>query len=270
LESGEFWYEADVNWDQPYENSRASIDICLQDENGKLLTRTMFGATLPACTSPSLIGGKAKARLAMSLSSPKAFLRIRLVHGEAPQRVLIRSDLELGRFATDLGNAYGHVLSPNAVTVGAAGFLETPSCNPSLHAARLESFSSRGGARLIFDNQDRPLPQPYVPQKPDLIAPDGISSIYFGDISSISDRPAIEKTDCLRDEQHWRQFYGTSAAAPHAAAVAALLKQAKPDARWDVIIGAMKNSAEQMEDTHDFRTGNGFIRADRAYLELSK
>ena len=64
-------------------------------------------------------------------------------------------------------------------------------------------------------------------------------------------------------------FFGTSAAAPHAAAIAALMMQADSMLTPAQIYGALQSTALPMANTSpDVNTGYGFIQADTAYSSL--
>ncbi|MCL5996833.1 MAG: S8 family serine peptidase [Chloroflexi bacterium] len=97
----------------------------------------------------------------------------------------------------------GHSASPHALSVAAA---------PYNNDNAPESFSSLGPAAHYFGPVIGATPataiSPLALQQPDFTATDGGCNTFFGSFSS----------GCYR-------FYGTSAAAPHAAAVAALMKQ---------------------------------------------
>jgi hypothetical protein len=80
-------------------------------------------------------------------------------------------------------------------------------------ATKPEDFSSHGFAANYFgpvvsDHPAAALPMPQVLQKPDIAATDGGQNTFFGD-----------------SDGNLYRFYGTSAAAPHAASVAALMEQ---------------------------------------------
>lgn len=76
-----------------------------------------------------------------------------------------------------------------------------------------EGFTSPGPSIIAFDKDNNRLPQPEVRQKPDMAAMDGANTTFFGD-------------DANQDTDAFPNFFGTSAAAPHAAAIGALVLQA--------------------------------------------
>ncbi len=77
-----------------------------------------------------------------------------------------------------------------------------------------EDFTSPGPMIAVFDAAGNRLANPQVRQKPDLAAMDGANTTFFvGDTS--------------RDPDSFPNFFGTSCAAPNAAACAALVLQAK-------------------------------------------
>src|SRR5207237_9934592 len=102
----------------------------------------------------------------------------------------------------------------------------------------------------------------------DFTARDGRNHTFFG-----SDNPNTGAYTGFEADTS-PNFYGTSAAAPNAAAVAALLMQAFPTATRAQIEQALKQSAIDVEvtwqgtqigDGIDNRAGWGHIQADRAY-----
>lgn len=95
----------------------------------------------------------------------------------------------------------------SAMSVGAAYYRQTPGYGVT--PAVLETYSSPGLQPVYYTHLGSLLPEPMLLQKPDIVAPDGTQTSFFYGQNSAG-------------EFH---FYGTSAAAPHAAAVAALMLQ---------------------------------------------
>ena len=110
-----------------------------------------------------------------------------------------------------------------------------------------EAFSSRGPVTHYFDAAGNPLPVPDVRPKPDLAAPDGVNTTVPG----------------------FAPFYGTSAATPAAAGIAALILSAKPAMSIDELAAIMTNPVNALDCTltagaPDRDCGSGFVLADRA------
>lgn len=76
-----------------------------------------------------------------------------------------------------------------------------------------EGFSSPGPSIIVFDKANNRLPVPEVREKPDMAAMDGANTTFF-------------VSDANQDKDVFPNFFGTSAAAPHAAAIAALVLEA--------------------------------------------
>ena len=113
---------------------------------------------------------------------------------------------------------YGHAAADGVVAVAAVDYRELDSGGTFVDAAGqidVESFSSLGGdLPFFFDAAGNPLPGGVQFRfKPDLAAPDGINTTFFG-------------ADISGDADVSPNFFGTSAAVPHAAAIAALLREA--------------------------------------------
>jgi len=259
-----------VYWDQPMTppNASSSLNLCLGDANGKPL-----GANL--CTGPSVIGQPAQAILTITNSGAavNGTLRLGLAGGAAPGRVhliVLSGGSAITRYGTDTGTIYGHPLSPNAQAVGASDYFKTPFCNAGLRTATLESYSSFGGTPLLFDNNGAALARATVPQKPDFVAPDGVTTNFFGMASLDAGAANSLVADCRTYPDYAAfQFYGTSAAAPHAAAVTALLWQAEPNATRAQLYTALQSTALDMGAAGvDYQSGHGFIQADQALATL--
>ena len=115
-----------------------------------------------------------------------------------------------------------------------------------------------------------------VRQKPDFVAPDGVNDTFLG-FTLASDSPPYPSTGLLsttitecQNKPSYPNFFGTSAATPHAAAVAALLLQANPAATPTQIYSALQKSALAMgSPIPNLNSGYGFIQADAALALIS-
>jgi len=141
------------------------------------------------------------------------------------------------------GTIIGHANAEGALAVGAAYYEETPAfgTNPPL----LESFSSHGGTSVLLDTNGNPLSAPDDRMKPEFVAPDGVDTTFFGFDS---------------DENGFPNFFGTSAAAPNAAAAAALMVEANPSITPAQIESSLQSGAIDMNSAgFDYQSGAGLI-----------
>jgi hypothetical protein len=148
--------------------------------------------------------------------------------------------------------------------VGAAFFANTPSCGAA--APSLESFSSAGGDPILFDVTGK-AQTPVTRQKPDFVGPDGVNNTFLGYKIAASDDTSTV-TACLNNAS-FPNFFGTSAAAPHVAGIAALLLQANPSLTPAQIYTVMQQSAAPIGATPtvaspNYAAGYGFVQADVA------
>ncbi len=117
--------------------------------------------------------------------------------------IIYRGDVQI--LTNDEGSStiVGQANAAGAIAVGASRYDKAP---PYLAIPLIESFSSNGGTKT----------EGLVRNKPDLVGPDGVNTtVKLG-----QDYP----NNVL---DGYSNFFGTSAAAPHAAAVAALIMQGK-------------------------------------------
>lgn len=147
-----------------------------------------------------------------------------------------------GHAATSATNSFGVAATP-AVFPG-------PYPNPFSSSNSVETFSSDGPRRIFYNNDGTAITAGNVSStggqvlnKPDLTAADGVSTSVVG----------------------FTSFYGTSAAAPHAAAIAALAKSYSPLLTAAQIRTALLGSAVDIEGAGlDRDSGVGIIMADTA------
>jgi hypothetical protein len=166
-------------------------------------------------------------------------------------------------FATNSATIQGHPGAAGAAAVGAAFYFETPQCGTT--PATLEAFSSQGGAPILFSTTGTRLAAPIVRQKPDFVGPDGVNNTFLGFTLTGSNLPSTSIAAC-QDDASYPNFFGTSAATPHAAGIAALMLQANGAATPTQIYSSLRASALPMTGTTpNFNSGYGFIQADAAF-----
>jgi hypothetical protein len=168
------------------------------------------------------------------------------------------------------GNATGHSTATNAISVAAVNAAANypnpfsgqnptgpyPGLFTNGYANPTEWYSSDGPRRIFFQANGSPItPGNFsstggaIRQKPDIAAADGVSTSVPG----------------------FESFYGTSAAAPHAAAIAALLKSYNPGLTRDNIRSALVKTAVDINDPgFDGDSGAGIVMAVPALQYIFK
>ncbi|GAA4499805.1 hypothetical protein GCM10023172_19010 [Hymenobacter ginsengisoli] len=134
----------------------------------------------------------------------------------------------------------GHAAAASAQAVGAVAYTNQRTA---------EYFTSKGGALpFLFSPTGTALAAVEYRQKPDIASIDGTDTSFFGTQDT--------------DRNGYPNFYGTSAAAPHAAAVAALLREAVPGLTpaqvYSRLVGAARLLGSSATDPY---TGAGLIDA---------
>jgi subtilisin family serine protease len=165
------------------------------------------------------------------------------------------SSVTTQEFNTASGTVFGHANANGAEAVGAAAWFSTPAfgVNPPL----LETFSSAGGTPILFDIAGNRFASPVIRQKPEIVGPDKGNTTFF-------------TSDIPQDADTFPNFAGTSAAAPHAAGVAALLLEKQPALTPTGIYSTLESTALNMGPPgFDFDTGFGLVQADAALQLLA-
>jgi len=297
-----------VQWDQPSlsangkRGSASDLDVWFYDENGEPFEFCTDDPAQLVCQIPgidfNLDGDAVETPIMVNFSDEDLVVQIgiELFEGPAPNYLKhVWFDLDLGVFAveeydTASSTLYGHANAAGAEAVGAAAWYQTeewgtplrPQCRP----ACLNSFSSAGGTPILFGPNGRRLKAPEIRIKPGITGPDGGNTSFFlFDLDF--EVPGTSEPDGVPN------FFGTSASAPHVAAVAALmLDQRARDISQrkrfigprkltpDAIYWALRLTADDMKLRNfggdigpqrvdnargfDFDTGFGFVDARRA------
>jgi hypothetical protein len=287
-----------VEWDQPYVTGAPSsggassgIDLCVTGGTGADKITDYDGNSV-SCTGPAAVGSDPYQIMIIgnpaNASGNSAAQNLNVVVGLAtntkgtlvPGRIVVAVegdglDVSINAFATNSATLQGHPGAAGAAAVGAAFYFQTPSCGTA--PAYLEPYSSLGGAPILFDTSGTRLATPVVRQKPDFVGPDGVNDTFLGFQLTSQQLPptgeavytALQNTSIsqCRNDASYPNFFGTSAATPHAAGIAALMLQANNTATPTQIYSSLRSSATPMSaGGPNFSSGYGFIRADAALV----
>ena len=227
-------------WDQPFASvsaggrgSASDVDVIFYDTNGDPIAPCNDNLEPAVCQFPGIDaneGGDPLEEAVISNSSDSSVdvnIGIELFDGPAPNRMkYVWFDLGAGifhldEFVTDSSSNYGHPNAAGAEAVGAAPWYNTAEWGSPLWGAQcrpacLEYFSGAGGTPILFDTKGRRLPFPEVRLKPGVTGPDGGNTSFF--FSRTTD-PRVGGGE----PDVYPNFFGTSASAPHVAAIAALM-----------------------------------------------
>jgi subtilase family protein/proprotein convertase P-domain-containing protein len=153
------------------------------------------------------------------------------------------------------GSIYGHNSATDAFAVGAVDAAEAGGGEfPPGPTTPIELFSSDGPRRIFFDRDN----QPINPANP------GLTFASHGGVSRA--KPDLSATDgvitTLPAGSGLNPFFGTSAAAPHAGAVAALIKSAVPSVTPAKMRTALQSGTIDIEEpSTDRSSGRGIVSA---------
>jgi len=169
-------------------------------------------------------------------TSPTSYT-IAIRHNAGPTDVLLKyvlvgpDELTVDEYATHSPTVVGHPAAAEAVAIGAV---------PWDDPGNIEPFSSIGPTTIYFDPDGNRLATPQVRVKPDLVAVDGVSTTSSA----------------------FSPFYGTSAAAPHVAGIAAQMWDVNPHLTRDELYQVLTATAVDLGEAGvDVVYGHGRIDA---------
>lgn len=250
---------ADLQWAEPRDGVSSDLDAFLLDSNGKVIElsardnaspRLMEGTQEPfeEVEWKNNTGSAAVVRLVINRYSGSKVTPLKFALLQNGGGVTATEYPESSGGDVVGPTVFGHSGSASAIGVAAAPFFsdEEP-----------EYYSSRGPVTHYFGPVEgttaaAPLSIPEEIPKPDVTATDGGANTFFG-----------------RCEAHAWRFYGTSAAAPHAAAVAALELQAEPAASAAEVREALVDSASPIGSFPPEAVGSGLVDAPEALAAIT-
>jgi hypothetical protein len=272
-----------VEWDQPYVTgapnsggATSRIDLCITGASGNDLIYD-DNLNLTTCTGANALGADPVQILIVanpansSGNSQQENLNIMVglvPGGTMPGRIKVAVEgdglpLTINQFATNSATIQGHPGAAGAIAVGAAFFLNTPACGAA--APTLEYFSSMGGDPILFDVNGKSQAA-VVRQKPDFVGPDGGNDTFLGFQFAKANPPIVDNSmiaGCMNTAS-FPNFFGTSAATPHIASIAALFLQANPTLTLTQLYTALSQTALPIGAVPNASAGWGFVQADAA------
>ena len=216
-----------LQWDDPFDTGgvTTNYNLLVFNESGSYLG-TISGRDNNFATSQPIefsdLNPETTYQLVISLAStsPPIARHLRMIS-------FAGADVSGDYLRDDTFVLHGHAAAANANAVAAYVYNNVPyevsdynsgkaNPPPGPYEPAIEGFNSRGGSiPFYFNAQGQRLASPETRQKPDFAAADGVDTSFF---------PADPESDF--DNNGYPNFFGTSAAAPNAAAFAALLLEA--------------------------------------------
>jgi len=260
----------DLQWSEPWEGVTTDLDAFLLDASGGLIAssaeRNVSGDQAPLeffqWENPSASSRTVQLVVNRFSGSTSPRLKVAFLENGSEDVEAIEYPRSSGPVlsgpATDVvgPTVFGHNGAAAAMTAGAIPF------NNSTLA---EKYSSRGPVTHYFGPVEGTSPAAELGAPEELSKPE-IAATDCGRTSFFSFKPKIEPTV-------WR-FCGTSAAAPHAAAVAALMDEAKEKATPTEpatpaeIRAALLSSAAEVSGAGECEVGAGLVEAVDAVEDL--
>ena len=247
----------DFQWAEPWYGVTTDLDIFLLDSAGSIVAGSNNTNTLPGIQTPyelmyhqNQTGAPATYKLVIGRAKVGATPRLKYILLQGSGGVTaVEYNVSTGGDIVG-PTLYGHSATSEGISVAAV-----PYDNSSVP----ETFTSRGPAVWYFGPVTGTTPAaaigPTTVNQPDIAATDGGCTTFFGQWSG----------GCYR-------FYGTSAATPHAAAVAALILQKSRNQHISMSRGLMKwalqSSAQTVSGGGPKSIGSGLIDAKAAAARL--
>ena len=242
-------FTVDLQWAQPWGGVTTDYDVFVVDGQGRVLAASaadnlglqqpfeLLGFTNRTASTQTV-------NIVVGKFAGAANPRLKFVLDGASRITGVEHNTSIG----------SDVVGPTIFGHNGTGTVGSTAAIPFSDSTRSEDFSSRGPVTLLFANtpSTTPLAAPKVLAKPDFAATDGVRTTFFAQLIG-----GVER------------FFGTSAAAPQAAAVGALLRQFDPGLSPAQIIATLHNTGRPVA-TNGTATavGGGYIDAAAALASV--
>lgn len=165
---------------------------------------------------------------------------------------------------------FGHAVAPGIISVGAVPWYDTPAFDTTFGATNAmdaQDFTGTGGEIPFYFDAAGNVAASFV-RKPDIAAPNGNNTTFFPNASA-----DLFLDGYQGEPDGFPNFFGTSASAPNAAAVALLIKEADPDISPSELQDILQATAVDVTGRRaapgwDNTTGWGLVDATAALTEL--
>jgi len=244
----------DLQWAEAWNGVASDLDAFLLSGSGQIVAASYENNSGPAGTQRPV---EVLQWENQSGSAETVFLAINRFLGLGPRLKFVLLQNGGGVSAIEyLASSGGDVVGPSVFGHAGAAAAISVAAVPFNNSAIVEPYSSRGPVTHYFGEVDGPTPAlplgtPEEVAKPDLAATDCGATTFFAFLSAGA----------------WR-FCGTSAAAPHAAAVAALVRQAKPTLPEQQVRDALTETAVPVGAFPPEAAGAGLVDAFAAISGL--
>ena len=230
-----------LGWNEPRYGIATDFDLCAVDPATSAVSGCGWDDNLrsqQAFEHLSLANGATAGIVVVRYAGSSPAFRV-----VSLDRTLTSTDIPTDRGSDIVGpSAYGHNVSAATISVAAHPYWSTDT---------IESYSSAGPAQTCWGPVVGTTPAAKLPScqstSVDLTATDGVRNSFFG--SSVNGV--------------WR-FYGTSAAAAHAAAAAALVRQTAPCSGAPGVQSSLTGTATKISGVSAHHQGSGIVNAQAA------
>ena len=227
-----------LGWNEPMYGVSTDLDLCITGASGELLA---CDRTNEITTGQPSAYVSWKNTTAGPVTVGLSVVRYTTIG--TPRFKLVRNQSAVS-WIEPVSNSAGEIIGPSTYGHNASGPGVTVAAAPRNATASVEPWSSWGPARYCWAPVDGTTPAPALTPCQtatiDVTATDGVLTSFFGD---------------------GNRFFGTSAAAPHAAAIAALVRERQPCWTPAQVVSALESAGRAMGPLTGDAVGAGLLDA---------